>query len=191
MKLRFLHIVWFGLVLSLLGFSQAGGQNMPLPVKDQVPLFLKILTYDSNLAARGETIVVGVVFQERHRASVLAKDDFLAAIRDYPTVGGQSVRVVPLPLSDVATLQEQVQTHGINTLYVAPLRAYDVAVLLPLATEQQILTLSGVPAYIHEGIAVGMRLEDRKPKVMVNLPAAKAQGANFKVQLLRLAEVIR
>jgi hypothetical protein len=45
--------------------------------------------------------------------------------------------------------------------------------------------------YVHEGLAVGITVHDNKPKIVVNLPSSKAEGASFSSKLLNLASIIR
>jgi hypothetical protein len=47
-----------------------------------------------------------------------------------------------------------------------------------------------VPDYVGAGCAVGIGTEGEKPLIIINLPAAKAEGADFSSQLLQLAKVI-
>lgn len=52
------------------------------------------------------------------------------------------------------------------------------------------MTFTGVPKYVEQGIAVGIGIQDRKPKIHINLSASKAEGAEFSSQLLKLAEIV-
>ena len=185
----FLHIVLAVLVLA--GATVGGDPQMPLAVRDQVPLFLKILSYDKNLPARGDEIVLGVLYQERFRGSLLVKDDLLAATERYSAVSGRPVRIVPIPIDGVRDLGAVLAARGISVGYVAPLRAYDVAEIARAARQQQVLTLTGVPAYLGAGLSVSLDVKGSKPQILINLPASEAEGADFHSQLLRVAAVTR
>jgi hypothetical protein len=41
------------------------------------------------------------------------------------------------------------------------------------------------------GLAVGVRLQRDRPKIMINLQCARTQGADFTAELLKLAEVMQ
>ncbi|MDX1546152.1 MAG: YfiR family protein [Rhodothermales bacterium] len=189
MKALLVHIL---LALAVLGGGTAGPDpRMPLLVRDQVPLFLKILSYDKNLAARGDAVVLGVLYQERFRGSMLVKDDVLAAAARFDAVGGRPVRAVPIPIDGTRDLEAALAEQGVNVIYVTPLRAYDVAAIARAAQARQALTLTGVPAYLGAGLAVSLDVKAGKPQILINLPASEAEGADFHSQLLRVAAVTR
>lgn len=160
----------------------------------QYPLFLKILAFDRELPRRaGAEIVIGVVYQERVRPSWLAKDDFLRVMRKSQVhqVKGLPVRAVAIPLDGDTKLDEAVRKADVDVFYVAPLRAYDIDGIVSLAQRQKILTLTGVPEYVKTGLSVGLGLTADTPEILVNLQAAKNEGADFHASLLRLAKVAR
>ncbi|MCK4591646.1 MAG: YfiR family protein, partial [Candidatus Latescibacteria bacterium] len=84
-----------------------------------------------------------------------------------------------------------VSRNNIDILYVAPLRALGVKTITGVSRAKRILTLTGVPDYVESGLAVGIGIKGEKPRVIINSPAAKAEGADFSSQLLKLAKVIK
>ena len=44
---------------------------------------------------------------------------------------------------------------------------------------------------VEAGLAIGVEVQGDKPRIVVNLPAAKAEGTSFGSELLRLADIIR
>jgi hypothetical protein len=75
-------------------------------------------------------------------------------------------------------------------LYLVPLRGADLGQLLSGVAAAQTLTMSGTQGYVERGIAVGLELRGSKPIIRINLAAARAQGADFSSQLLKLAEIV-
>jgi hypothetical protein len=167
-------------------------QDMDVPVGLQIPLFLKALTFDRQLRVRaGSEILIAVVFQSGNRASVMAKDDAmraLGAVRD--SVDGLPVRAVAIDL-DRGTLANALSRQRVTVVYVAPLRAVDIADLASAARTARVTTMTGVSEYTSRGIAVGVRLQGDRPKFLVNLSASKLEGADFSSELLKLALVIQ
>jgi hypothetical protein len=47
-----------------------------------------------------------------------------------------------------------------------------------------------VSRYVPLGVAVGARLQAERPRLLLNLQAARRAGADFSAELLKLAEVI-
>ena len=160
----------------------------------QYPLFLKILTFDRELTTRaGEELVIGVVYQERVRESWLAKDEFLGAVNASPVkrVHDLSVRAVPIALTDETDLEHDVARLGVDIMYVTPLRAFNVSAITRISRASSVLTLTGVPDYVDSGIAIGIGISGEMPQILVNLPAAKAEGADLHASLLRIAKLTR
>lgn len=168
-------------------------QDMAVPVDVQYPLFLKILTYDRALQERtGEELVVGVLYQERVRESWLAKDAFMEAMQASPigSVQGVPVRAVPLTAARGPELAQALAEGEVDALYVTPMRAPAIDHIAHVTRARRITTLTGVPAYVEAGLAVGIGLDGRRPEILVNLEAARAEGADFKAPLLRLARIV-
>lgn len=170
----------------------AAAQEMPVPVAIQIPLFLKVLSFDRQLHARaGAEIVLGVVYQRGNRASVNAKDEVmlaLNAVRD--SVDGLPVRATAIDL-DKEALAGALTKYRVTVMYVAPLRAIDIATVAAAARAAHVTTMTGVPDYIGRGLAVSVRLRGDRPKLLVNLAAARLEGADLSAELLKLAVVIQ
>ena len=164
---------------------------MPLPVKDQMPLFLKILSYDKNLPERGDEIVLGVVYQERYRHSLLVKDELVAVMKQFGAVLRRPVHLVPLAVDEKTALADVPDEPRINVFYVSPLRAFDMEQITTVSRNREIVTLTGVPSYLEAGLSVSLDVKGGKPQILINLPASEAEGADFHSQLLKVARVIR
>ena len=90
---------------------------------------------------------------------------------------------------DRESLSDCLKIHAASLLYIAPLRAVDVAALTATASAAGVTTVSGVPQYVSEGVAVGVRLQRDRPRILINLQGARLQGADFAAELLKLADV--
>ena len=164
---------------------------MPLPVKDQMPLFLKILSYDKNLPERGNEVVIGVVYQERYRHSLRAKNELVAVMQQFGALSGRPIRLVPLAIDEKTSPAAVLADPRINVFYVSPLRAFDIERITAVSRAQEIVTLTGVPSYLEEGLSVSLDVKGGRPQILINLPASEAEGADFHSQLLKVARVIR
>lgn len=171
----------------------AWSQERPAPVPVQVQLFLKILSFDRSLEANaGREIVIGVVYQSSSPPSLAAEEAWCSAIAgdSLCSIKGIPVRCVPIDLISEASLGDSVSAHGIDVLYLAPLRGADVSQILQTACIHRLVTLTGEPALVPEGVAVGVGVRGDRPQITINLPAARTQGADFTSQLLKLSRVI-
>lgn len=183
-----------GLTSTLLFFSTAitSAEEMPVPMEMQFPLFLKILTFDRNLRERaGNEIVIGIVYQSKFRRSLEIKDALVEVMSKSPIkkIEEIPVRCVAIDV-DNTNLGDAISMSKINVLYITPLRALELKRIIRVSRAQKLTTLTGVPDYVVSGLSVGIGVKGRNPRIIINLPAARAEGSNFSSQLLRLAKVI-
>jgi hypothetical protein len=181
------------LIAGLLGSPAIlAAQAMEVPVETQIPLFLKLLSFDRNLHSRGDSVfLVGVVYQSGNRESQSARETTEGIIRS------SVVRVDGLPLRSVAidldheSLEAALRAHSVGVIYVAPLRAVDVREVARASRQAQVRSFTGVGRYVDQGLAVGVGMRGDLPQIIINLPAARLEGADFSAQLLRLARVLQ
>ncbi len=95
-----------------------------------------------------------------------------------------------LDLSDIASLHRFISENKVNALYVTPLRAASIWSIADICRKNKVISFTGVHAYVKNGLSVGIASKDEKPIILVNLEAAKAEGANFSAQFLKLVEII-
>jgi hypothetical protein len=50
--------------------------------------------------------------------------------------------------------------------------------------------MAGLIEYLRTGLSVGIGVRNDRPHIMINLAAAKAEGAAYQAQLLRMSEII-
>lgn len=179
-------------VLLLLMAAAGRAQEMAVPVQTQLPLFLKILTFDRNLRARaGHEIVIGVVYQNKFRASLNAKDELMRAVSasQIKNIEGIPVYFVPIDVSVEADLIGDIVENHVDVLYVTPVRALGMETFTAVSRERGIVTLTGVLDYVASGLSVGVEVKGGKPHIVINLRSAKAEGADFSSQLLKLVKM--
>lgn len=180
------------MAMLLLGTLCVHAQEMALPTSVQYPLFLKILTFDRNLKTqRKDGINIGILYQGNFRLSVDVQDEILALADDsaYQTIDGLPVHCIPVDL-DRITLDDAHFPSEVNVLYIAPLRAIDVREIAQFSQKKHLPLLTGVSAYVEEGVAVGLDTKQDRPLILVNLQAAKEEGCDFSSQLLKLSKII-
>ena len=166
-------------------------QEMTVLMEVQFPLFLKILVFDRNLKERvGDEIIIGIVYQGRFRKSRRARDEFVDVMKESPVkkVEDIPVRQVSIDVSK-SDWESVILNNKIDILYIAPVRALEMKKITDLSRAIKIVTLTGVADYVESGLAVGIGTKGNKPRIIINLPAAKAEGADFSSRLLCLATV--
>jgi hypothetical protein len=185
---------WIALGL-LLAAVPGSAQTMPMPVDIQLPLFLKILTYDRSFVYKARSaITIGVVYLPGDPESVKAKDEMVANLQRLAatTIKNLPIKYVVLEFRDVASLDKAVKAGKVNVFYVAPGLGDQLPHLLKMARSYAITTATGVPEFVQRGISVGIGIKaDKKPDILINLPSSRSEGSEFDASLLRIATVVK
>ena len=176
---------------ALAGARPLASQEMAVPVSVQVPLMVKVLGFDRALVDRPSgRVMVGILYQGRHRVSARAADEVREALfADESGVGGLPIGVVLIDLDHAGDVGDALASAQVNVLYVAPLRAVAVSHLAASTATRGITTMTGVPRYVEEGLVMGIDLRADRPQIVINVAAARAAGARFSSQLLKLARL--
>ena len=166
----------------------ATGQEMSALVAMQWAVLSKVLTFDRNLARMGKEVAVGVLYQPQVRRSTVVKDELLAAI----DLGQSSdLRFTGTAISFTSKTDLVAILGDVDVLYKSPLRSVDLSMILAQSRRLRIATLTGVPEYVQSGVAVGIDLQGGKPRILINLNSAMAEGVDFGSGLLKLAKIVQ
>lgn len=180
-----------GAALLLAGTLRA--EPMALGAETQIPLLLKVLTYDRNFEKKaGKELAIGIVHDPGDRDSAKATDEVGTTLFKFTsrTVKGLPMKYYTIEFTGVADLERFVKEKKISVLYIAPGNVKGLAALLKVSEDLRLTTLTGVPDYVRRGVAVGIGLNQDKPQILINLASARAQGCDFDASLLRIATVL-
>lgn len=184
----------FLLVILITTLSLIGQDERPdTSVDVHLPLIFKILSLDRNVADdMGSEARMGVLFQPKYRSSYLNKENVMGFMKEYDQARNEpQVRCEPMELNDLSDLEAQLKAGRIEALYLTPLRAVDLVALTAMARKYGVRTFTGVSAYTIEGVAVAIGLKGDNPQMIINLKAARGEGADYSSYVLRLAKVIQ
>ena len=96
-----------------------------------------------------------------------------------------------LPFTDVEGLQSAVASEGIGVLYVCDGLEENVPMLTQYSRSSGLLTLTGIPGMVNEGISIAIEPRGGTAKVVINMAAAEAEGSKLDAQLLAVADLIQ
>lgn len=187
-------VVMTSMLILVLLAHVARTQEMAVPVSIQVPLLMKVMSADRNLAERsGSELVIGVFYQPRFRASAATMEAFIEAAGSTlaSPIAGQPVRVLPVLIEGEPDWNALIVSNELDVCYIAPLRALGFADLLPAAQAHQAITCTGVPEFVEAGLAIGFDSRGGKPQIVINIDAARGEGIDFSSQLLKLARIVK
>ena len=179
----------FGLLLTI---QPLYSQEVPVPVRIQYPLLLKILSFDKNLTQRlDKEIIIVVIFQSKNKFSNEINNNFRRSAEE-STI--KAVRNFPVRLkfcdADSDSVLIRIEAHKPTALVVNPMRAFNIRALAALCIRNNILSYSTTPDYLAAGIAVSVDNYRQKPRILINIKACRQQGTEFSSRLLRFAKVI-
>jgi hypothetical protein len=187
------HILATLTTACILALATSYGQEMPVPMDVQYPLFLKIASFDRSLPTRVETkVVIGVLFQVGVKSSLQAKEDFLSAAAQcsQKQLFDKPIECVGIPIEEGADLQNVLNGSGLTAAYITPMRALNISALARSLADRGIVTLTGIPEYVDKGVAIGIGVRADRPLILINLTQVKRAGGDLSAQLLRLAKVV-
>lgn len=188
---RIVYALRLALVLIAIPASSVVSQEMDLPASIQAPLILKIASFDRRLASRaGDEVVVAVVYQGGYRTSARSRDELLQSLAGPTTVAGRTVRTLSIDI-DTKSLAAELEKEKPLIVYVAPLRGMDIATIAAATRTAGATTITGVVRHFADGLAVGLGVKGERPRIMINLTQSRLEGADFRSDLLRLAQVSR
>jgi hypothetical protein len=164
-----------------------------VPPSVQAAILIKAAGFDRALIARGRgEIVIGILYQRGVRESLAVQGEFSRALEGLAgqTIADRSLRVVLINWENDVKIAALLSREKIDILYVAPLRSVSISDISATAQALGIRTWSSVPAYVDKGLALGVGIRGDRPLILVNLTAARAEGADLSSQLLKLARLV-
>jgi hypothetical protein len=174
-------LAWMAMALAVVFGPCAMAADVPVSV--QLNLYQKIWKLDRNLSARPE-LVLAVLYQDTYAASSEARE----AVRVWAEANG--VRCVFVALTQ-KTAEASLQAVIADVFYVTPMRGADIEQIARIARARQIHTMAGLTEYVLIGLSVGIGVRNDRPRIMINLDAAKAEGAAYQAPLLQMAEIVK
>jgi hypothetical protein len=188
-----------GLVVAAVALALAvtpalAAEEMALSPDLQVPIILKILTYDRNLESRaGAELIVGIVYAPTDPQSVKRANEVSDTFYRFAgkTVKRLPVRYLLVEYTTPENLERSVATRGIDVLYVAPGNTQNLAGITKVSQARSLTTTTGVPDYVRRGVCVGVGSAQDRAQILINLTSCRAEGCEFDASLLRIATVLR
>jgi hypothetical protein len=185
--------LWLLLVF-VLACPRASADDMPIPAQSQVPILLKILTYDRKLEESDRDVIrIGVLYAPHNRQSSRWRSEICEQLEAHSgkTINGTPHVYEAVAYTSIAKLNNLLSDREIDILYISGGLSEGLGDILALCREHGVFTMSGVAEYVDAGICVALGIGDGKPEIVVDLPTVRAVGSDLKASLLRLCRVIR
>lgn len=186
-------LCWLPIVALLLSGS-GFRTSLRISAEEQYLLFMKVLSYNRNLSQQvGDTLKIGIVFQEKYRASMISNKEFAAAAKksDFNHVNGIPISCSSLPYKNNDQLLKDIEAEGIDVLYISPLRTVNIEDILKVSREHDLITLTAQVAYCDAGVSTSLEVINERVRIVINLEGAIEEGTDYSSQLLKLALIKR
>lgn len=179
-----------GLVLGTLAVTGTAAAEEIAPPATQASVLLKALEFDRSVEAESGDFVIAVMWNRSNKSSEAWSLDMQKAFEGSKTFRQRTIRVTRIEAGQ-GELKKSLEAAKASAVYLAPGTESVASEVCAIAKEASLATLGASRDLAKECVAVTVVLEDRKPKIVVNLPRSKEQGMDLGANLLRLAEVIR
>jgi hypothetical protein len=165
--------------------------DVPVPAKLQAQLIAKIAAFDRNFPARaaGNALVL-VVFKQGDAESTQLATQLASELRALPDVGGVPATVDVVPFDGATGLAATCRSRRAAIVYLSASLAGNAGAVAAALAGGDVLSVGATAAHAEGGTAIGFDLEGGRPKILVNLSAARAQNVSLKADLLRLARLV-
>lgn len=178
-----------GVTVLSLALGVAAAEGLPSPLR--VAILFKALSYDAELAARcGGSARVLVLALADDEDSRRAGREMERALGGGTRISGIPVQVVLVEASSARDAEAAARRERPSIVLLAP--GWPGGELQPLvnwAVANRAIVLGSDRAHLYGGAALGVFVNDSKPRIGVSKRSAAAQGARFDAGLLRSAEV--
>jgi hypothetical protein len=173
----------------LLCFNSRADSGVPLSL--QVLLLSHLGSYDRNFKTRaGPVANVLVLSHAGNSDSAFEQAGLVKALTGLREIGGVPIRVDQAELSDIDALVRRCRTDRISVLYLTVGLEDELKRLAPALAGKSVMTVGTTGRHAENGAVVGFALEQARPKLVINLPRAKAQSVDFRAEMLRLARLV-
>lgn len=175
-------------LLALAGPREAVAE---VPAEKQAIIILRILAYDHALADRaGASVKLAVVHGDSAAALTCASRmrTALDGLVNRVVVTGKRLEVQTL--SAIGVSGHALTERGISVLYMCRGAEVHVPAVVKAARIARVLTFTDQPQYLAHGLSIALSDDRARVGILVNLVAARAEGARLAGQLLRLSKVV-
>lgn len=174
--------------------TAAAAETPPVPGNLQVSLIMKILTFDRALHQHsGDRVDMLLLYVAGNAQSEAARKEIAGVFDDLgrdKTISNLPFAYQSLAWESKAELDTFLKENDTDLLYVMPGHGEHIPDITDITQDLDVLSVSGVPEYVNKGISIGIGVKNEKPEIIINLPSARAEGADLDTKLLRIATVI-
>lgn len=178
-------------VASLLGTPGAVADEVVVPIRLQLELLERVVRYERGFASASTPVRVLVVGRNGSAASARMTAQLLAGLRQSRRLGGRPMDVAQVAYTNAAALRSEVRRVDADVLYLGARLDDEVPLIAEALSGTTLISVSAVAADADRGLVLGFELVSSRPRIVVNLKAARASRLRFNAQFLRLTRIVQ
>lgn len=155
----------------------------------QIPIFLKIITFEKTLNVQKEINVI-IVYQSKYAESARYAEEANEIINKANSnqYGGINFKPKLVNLDNTPMLNNLIDNNP-SVIIIMPLKAVNISTISKKCKQYKILSFSTNPEYLEYGISVVLEERRNRPEIWINLNSVKNEGIEFSSQLLKLVKI--
>ncbi len=182
----------FALLATALSARPAVAEEPLVPPNVEAALTAKVAGYDRHLVARaGAVVKVLVVEQPDDPVSRRTAEFFADAMHDIDRIGGLPHDELRTRYTGAEALAKAVRESGAAIVFLSSGLAADAAAIGDALANVSVLSVGAEPGAVARGVVLSFDLVQAKPKLLINLSRARAQGVDLPAGVLGLAGIYR
>jgi hypothetical protein len=100
-------------------------------------------------------------------------------------------RYVSIDIGRTAGFRDVLMREHVKVLYIVPGPDIDIALITTASRVRKLLTFTGVPDYVEQGISIGIEEVYSKPRLIFNMNAIEAEGFDLSAKILRVTRLVK
>lgn len=161
-----------------------------VPIELQVDLLARVVKFERTFTSNGKApATVIVVAKPSVTVSTRASAQLTTALKRAGNLAGRPVTVITHSFTKAPALKAV--SAGSAIVYLMPGLSDEVKNISEALSGMRVLVVAASGDDVERGAVLGFDLQSARPRIVVNLPKARAQSLDFNSQLLRLAKVIQ
>ena len=163
--------------VALLTAAVAHAQDIEAALASKI--ILKVLLFDEDIEQKTQNhVVVGVIGSDAAYEAFLSlkgqkidqgRDLVVSEVVLYEKIPGASERPTVLFVGSGANPQE----------------------ILSFTRSNKVLSATNVASFVHQGVTVGVTVQNSRPRVLLNLVGSEEEGMNWNPKILKIARIIK
>lgn len=180
-----------GLMFLLLTSEDPRAEGLPHSLR--ASMLVRILAYDRRMGAQPPPLTIAVLYREGDAGSETLGQEFSRALEGASrgrSVLGRPVRIVRVGFSDASQLREDLSQARVVALYACEGLEADTRSIARVTRQLSILSFAGSRTELEQGLAIGLGRQGDSPIILIQLAAARAEGADLDAGLLSLSQLV-